>query len=398
MQDVAHKNVISKIMRTTTLKKMCLLLVPMLLPVAGMIALTVMADATKGHIVLALLLTIGASLINVAPFVFLFVIHFFRVRNKTGPRNCSFYTAYLPAILTMLTVILLLLRETTFGRPGSQFIGAGFFSLPRLTIPIMLVGYIVGWVIEWGIRRRHHIYIVEDASTRRKFLVHLSKYKVIYIIILALIAADILLSLGYSLLLSTGMIPWYGIHEAAESGNTRQVKQFIDKGAEVNSRNEDGDTTLHLAALYDSKKMIELLIANGAVVDAKNNIGETPLHNAAWAGETTTVGALLEHGADVNAKDNYGDTPLHEAVRKGHKNIVKILLAHEANMNIQNNRGQTPLAKAVFWGYKDLTELLIEQGAEVNIADKKGRTPLSIAIEEKYKGIEELLRYHGARE
>jgi hypothetical protein len=321
----------------------------------------------------------------------LFFIHFRRVRNKTGPRNYSFYAAYLPAVLVMLVLSFIALREVSFHRPGSQFVGVTFFFLPNFTIPIILVGYIIGWVIERCIRRDNDIYKAEDALSRQAVCANLSKYRIIYIILLVLILALI----GYNLLVPRS---YDNIHEAAEYGDIEQIKHFLDKGVDINARNEDGETPLHFAAHYNNKSMIEFLMANGAAVDARDDIGETPLYNAAWSGETTSVNALIKHGADVNAKNIDGDTPLHEAVHMGRKSTVKILLANGADVNIKNNMDQPPLWEAVRWGRKDLTKLLIENGAEVNFTDKNSRTPLSIAIEEKYKGIEKLLRQHGAKE
>lgn len=381
--------------------KLILLCIPALMAAGGMIALGMICDATLDT--LLLLIIIAAALINSIPFVFLFVIHFRRVRNKTGPRNYSLWVAYMPAVLVMLVVILIVLREVSFGRPGTQFAGVTIFFLPNLTIPVIVVGYIIGWVIEWFLRRRGDVYKAEDTLGWQALFGYLTKHKkTIYTIVLAIIAASIFLSLllplGHELLLSSGIIPWYGIHEAAEFGHIRSVKRFLNKGVDINAQNEDGATPLHLAMFACKKDIIEFLIANGANVDARNKRGATPLHNAAWTGYTASVNSLIKHGADVNAKDNHGDTPLHEAVSKGRMSTVKILLANGADINVRNNMNQTPLWDAVYWGYKDLTKLLIEQGAEVNVADKKDRTPLSIAIEEKYRGIEKLLRQHGAKE
>ncbi len=56
--------------------------------------------------------------------------------------------------------------------------------------------------------------------------------------------------------------------------------------------------------------MIRLLLAKGADVNVKDNAGETPLHSAAMNGSVDVTTLLLANGADVNAKDNQGRTPL----------------------------------------------------------------------------------------
>ena len=340
-------------------KNVLLLLIPALVPATGLMAMAVVAGAFSENIILTLLFTIGAGLINVVPFGLLFALHFRRVRDKTGPRNYSFYTAYILATLVMLVVVPLALREVSLGRPGSQFSALALIFLPRLTVPTMLISYIIGWVVERVIRRRSSVYAAQDMPLHKALRVHFSKYKVVYIVLFVLAA----MLLGHSLLLS--IIPLPNIHLAAELGSIRQVRRFIEKGVDINAVNEDGETPLHMAVFNRNKDVFEFLIANGAEVNAKSNDGDTILHDVAWAGETEMVSILIKHGADVNARDNSGDTPLHEAVRKGRTAAVK---------------------------------QLIMNGADVTVADRRGRTALGIARKEHFKSIELLLLENGAKE
>lgn len=54
---------------------------------------------------------------------------------------------------------------------------------------------------------------------------------------------------------------------------------------------------------------MKLLIENGAEINIKDNDGNTPLHYAAKRGFMGIIRLLVENGADINAKNNDGQTP-----------------------------------------------------------------------------------------
>ena len=66
----------------------------------------------------------------------------------------------------------------------------------------------------------------------------------------------------------------------------------------------------------------EEALRNGANVNAKDEDGRTALHLAAFNGHADIVEALLRHGADVNAKDKDGYTALHWAATLGHAEVA----------------------------------------------------------------------------
>ncbi len=86
------------------------------------------------------------------------------------------------------------------------------------------------------------------------------------------------------------------IHDAAEEGDLAGVQAELDKGANVNTKNNRGKTSLHRAAEKGHKEIAELLIAAGADVNAKDKNGETPRDRAISRNKTEIADLLRKHG------------------------------------------------------------------------------------------------------
>jgi cytohesin len=170
------------------------------------------------------------------------------------------------------------------------------------------------------------------------------------------------------------------LFSAVITGDLDEVKQIvIDCGVNPNIKgpnpNPLGFTPLHYAAMYGRHEIAELLLERGADPNIQDNDGDTPLHLAAANGYSEIVKLLLEHGADPNVQDYGGMTPLHYAAT-GYLEVVELLLEHGANPNIQNNNGYTPLHYAVANCRVGVARVLLDHGADPTIRDNKGRTPL----------------------
>jgi hypothetical protein len=108
------------------------------------------------------------------------------------------------------------------------------------------------------------------------------------------------------------------------------IQSLLAKGADVNVKDQYGDTPLHYAAQHGKADMCKLLIAHGSNINDKNRNSETPLHYATLWGNTKAVELLLEHGAAVNKKTSQGQTPLQIAIQMNYQGLADLLGRYEA--------------------------------------------------------------------
>jgi ankyrin repeat protein len=157
-------------------------------------------------------------------------------------------------------------------------------------------------------------------------------------------------------------------------------------GSDVKAVDKNGNISLHTAAPLGIIEIVQFLISRGADVNAKNNAGNTPLH---WVVTTSrdaknveVIKLLISAGANVNVKnDNLGGkTPLHMAAENSNTEVVKLLISAGADVNAESRTG-TPLHRAADDGNIEVAKILISHGADVNakISDTLSQTPLDCA-------------------
>jgi ankyrin repeat protein len=97
---------------------------------------------------------------------------------------------------------------------------------------------------------------------------------------------------------------------AAASGNTIKIQELIGEGADVNFKNDDGETPLTFAAAWNQLPSLKLLLKHGADPNLADHTGGTALMLAVQHGTRQMVRALLDSGADPRQKDAFGKTAI----------------------------------------------------------------------------------------
>ncbi|MCL6590462.1 MAG: ankyrin repeat domain-containing protein [Firmicutes bacterium] len=79
-------------------------------------------------------------------------------------------------------------------------------------------------------------------------------------------------------------------------------------------------------SFIEQLNMVKYLIEKGANINEKNNAGQTALMYAAEDGHLEIVKFLMEKGADLDAKDVNNETAFMKATQRGHTEIVRLLI------------------------------------------------------------------------
>ena len=94
------------------------------------------------------------------------------------------------------------------------------------------------------------------------------------------------------------------IFQAIQEGDLELFKtlfEYFVRHKRINIRNESGESLLHVAVMKDNILVTQLLIENGSDVNARDKNGITPLH---LTNKLEIAKILLENGANVKALSN----------------------------------------------------------------------------------------------
>ncbi|HBL11175.1 MAG TPA: hypothetical protein DD379_07170, partial [Cyanobacteria bacterium UBA11162] len=266
---------------------------------------------------------------------------------------------------------------------------------------------------------------------------------------------SVVTSYKYALINALGFFP-ISVYLAVKRGDIDTVINYLNQGGNINVKDRQGDTLLHITVKYRTsysyskpsddgtgshplvffdydddyvlhvgkfvkycrKDCAKLLIAKGADINAEDNQSHTPLYWAIKDSDRQMVELFIANGGQVNTKDvnATGDNPdadgftlLNWAADNNRKDVAEWLIAKGADVNISyqgdNSSCSTPLFFAVRRNSIDVAKLLLAKGAQVNFSCKHyspyfgdSKTPLSLAVKRGDTEMVELLKSYGAKE
>jgi ankyrin repeat protein len=189
---------------------------------------------------------------------------------------------------------------------------------------------------------------------------------------------------------------YQGLHAAAARGQADEIRRLA-AGADLNARDRNGRTPLHVAAFRGSGPAIEALLKAGADPALRVNQRYDAVTIVSVRDDVPSLKVLLANGASAKLITSiYDGTALIAAAHLGHEGIVGELIKGGAPLDHVNNLGWTALMESVVLGdggkrHTETLRLLLEAGADRRIADRQGRTPLDHAKTRGYAAMVRLM-------
>lgn len=165
------------------------------------------------------------------------------------------------------------------------------------------------------------------------------------------------------------------------------VSRLLAQGADPNTIDDKGRTSLGFALLNESHRAAEALLASPKLdVNQLNRAGETALMIAALRGNLDWVKRLLNRGAQVN---HDGWSALHYAASGPSTEVLDLLLQKGANIEGRSPNGTTPLMMAARYGPESSVDRLLAAKAEIRATNEHGLGAVDFA---KLGGRESLMQ------
>ncbi|KAI9767149.1 MAG: hypothetical protein M1839_004622 [Geoglossum umbratile] len=220
------------------------------------------------------------------------------------------------------------------------------------------------------------------------------------------------------------------LHWAAENGHEAVTWLLLERGSNVNARDNSRRTALHWAATNGHEAVVRQLLKKGADASATDRWRRPALHQAAMNGHEAVARALLEKGASiggrgddglsaqrsvapqeaftnrlkvtplkktagVNTRDRYRRTALHWAAMNERNAVVQLLLDSGAEVDAREDDGRTALHWAAKSGNEAVVQQLLRKEANVNARDNRRRTALHWAAGSGREAVTRLLLENG---
>ncbi|CAH6787648.1 Ankrd55 [Phodopus roborovskii] len=174
------------------------------------------------------------------------------------------------------------------------------------------------------------------------------------------------------------------VYQAASNGDVNALTAVIREDPSIlECYDSEGCTPLMHAVSGRQVDTVKLLLKMGANINTQDAYGRTSLCLATYLGWLEGCVSLLRNGAKHNIPDKNGRLPLHAATAEPDVRVLIALLQQSSlcEINHQDTEGMTPLHWAAFHNRPQHTQMLLKKGADPTLVDKDFKTALHWAVQ-----------------
>jgi hypothetical protein len=184
---------------------------------------------------------------------------------------------------------------------------------------------------------------------------------------------------------------------AAARGDKQMFDRLCTGRLEVNFRDYDRRTSLHVAASEGHLAMVKHLISIGAKVNRSDRWGGSPLDDALRHRHKEVAALIRKEGGRTGDADK--TTSFITAAADGDLDEIQLLLEDEPGIiNTGDYDKRTAMHLAAGEGNESVIRLLVsKKGVDVNVEDRFGGRPLDDAKRNKHIACVQVLLEAGAR-
>jgi len=194
-----------------------------------------------------------------------------------------------------------------------------------------------------------------------------------------------------------------GLHAAAHQGDVARIDKLAAAKADLDARDSNGRTPLHVATFARQQGAIRALVKAGAHINLLDHDRYDGVTIASVADDEETLRLLLALGASAKlVTSRYDGTALIAAAHLGHDGVVRQLIAAGAPLDHVNNLHWTAVIESIVLGnggarHQATLQALIDAGANLQLTDRLGNTPLQLARSRGYGEMVKMLEKAGAK-
>ncbi|KAF6356571.1 ankyrin repeat domain 55 [Rhinolophus ferrumequinum] len=174
------------------------------------------------------------------------------------------------------------------------------------------------------------------------------------------------------------------VYQAASNGDVNALTAVIREDPSIlECCDSEGCTPLMHAVSGRQVDTVKLLLKMGANINSQDAYGRTSLCLATYLGWLEGCVSLLRNGAKHNIPDKNGRLPLHAATAEPDVRLLTVLMQQSnlSEINHQDTEGMTPLHWAAFHNQPQHTQMLLKKGADPTLVDKDFKTALHWAVQ-----------------